>query len=311
MSHYIVETKNLTKRYREITALKNVNIKVKKGIHGFIGPNGAGKTTTIKILLNLVTPTSGNAQIFGLDAQKDTHEIRKRIGVLLENFNIPSDMTALDYLIFVSRLYNYSEREAQKRCLEILKLLDLIDATNREFGTFSAGMKRKLGLGAALIGNPELVILDEPTANIDPASRIKIREIIKRYYKEFGTSFFISSHILTELERVCKTYSIIHKGQIIAEGTLDKLSRGIKTNTYQIKVSDIDKLIDFLSTKDYVDDIFEEEEIVTINVKNVDLFQDDLFSFLRAEKIRLELFQSIATDLEEIFKNIIGRTQYE
>ena len=305
MTEYIIETENLVKHYRDVVALNGLNMRVKKGIHGFIGPNGAGKTTTIKILLNHIFPTAGNAYVFGHDVVKDTQKIRHRVGVLLERFSIPGDMTAISYLKFTARLYNLPTNDAEHRIRGLLDLLELSNVANREFGTFSAGMKRKLGFAAALISNPELVILDEPTANIDPASRMKIREVIRDYYKEFGTSFFISSHILTELERICNTYSIIHQGTIIGEGTLEELKGKTSKSTYQIRVSDTRKLIDFLSTKEYVDELYNDELIITVIVNDTELFQTDLFSFLSSERLQLKLFHSIDDDLENIFKHLI------
>jgi len=311
MTTYIIETQELTKQYHNIIALNSLNMHVRKGIHGFIGPNGAGKTTTIKILLNIITPTSGNAYIFGLDSQEDSYEIRKRVGVLLEKFNIPNDMTIYDFLSFVARLYNISIIEINHKIHSLLSTLDLIEYINRPFGALSAGMKRKLGIAAALISNPELIILDEPTANIDPESRIKIREVILEVHRNLGTSFFISSHILTELERICKRYSIIYNGKIIGESSLEELGSNLTANTYQIQASNYNKLIDFLSTKSYVRDLYTDELTVTVCVTDVDLFQFDLFSFLTKEKIKLKMFHSIEDNLEEVFKKLISRESNE
>ena len=200
MSTRIVYTKDLFKLFGNVVALDGLNLEVPKGICGFIGPNGSGKTTTINILLGLVRPDSGEAYVFGLDCWRNSYEIKRRVGVLHENLGYPMSFSAQRFLEYVARIYNVDK--PRERALEMLKLVGLYDARDRAIKGFSAGMLQRLGLAQALIGEPELVFLDEPTVNLDPSARLMFLEKVKEFHRDHGVNFLTSTHILPESEKV-------------------------------------------------------------------------------------------------------------
>ena len=222
----VVETIDLVKRFGSTVALDGLNLRVPSGITAILGPNGAGKTTTIHILLGLLKPDQGEAYVLGLDSWRDSYDVRKKTGVLLENEVFPGRLTALEFLRFVAKAYGLPNPDQAAR--EALRDVGLYEVRDRRIGTFSAGMYRRLGLAKALIGEPELVILDEPAKDIDPLGRIEVFERIKELHKEKGTSFLISSHILLELEGVCEWAAFIHQGRMVAQGHVMDIARELK-----------------------------------------------------------------------------------
>ena len=222
-----IQTVQLVKRYRTTTALDGFTMTVPRGeIFGFLGPNGAGKTTAVKLLVGLTRPTSGEAWVLGQPA--GDRATRKRIGYLPELFRYQDWLSAWEVLNLHCELAGVPRAE---RKAEIERALSLVGLTERAWdrvGTFSKGMQQRLGLGVSLLGNPELIFLDEPTSALDPVGRHDVREII-RALKAQGTTIFLNSHLLSEVEQVCDHVAIIHRGRTVAHGTLDEL-RGEATS---------------------------------------------------------------------------------
>lgn len=222
-----IEVVELYKTYRgllrrnSIEALKGVSLSVKQGeIFGLLGPNGAGKTTLIKILLGIAFADRGQAMLLGRDS-RDPHA-RQCVGYLPEEYQLPEYLKAWRALDFFAKLYGVHERRS--RIEELLHLVGLAERRNSKVKEFSKGMRQRLGIAQALLNNPKVLILDEPTANLDPLGRKDVKDLLIRL-KDQGTTVFISSHVLTEIERVCDRVAILHKGQLLTVGTVDELTR--------------------------------------------------------------------------------------
>jgi ABC-2 type transport system ATP-binding protein len=214
-----IVTENLTKRYRKLTAVDQLNLEVETGeIFGFLGPNGAGKTTTMRMLLGLVQPTGGNAQIMGMDIAHDLPRILARTGSIIENPTFYPFLSGRENLRVVARLTGAPD----SRIAEVLELVDLVDASRRRFKGYSLGMKQRLAVGAALLSSPDLLILDEPANGLDPAGIVEMRDLMRRLKAE-GHTVLISSHVLHEIELICDRIVILSHGKVVVQGRVDAL----------------------------------------------------------------------------------------
>lgn len=209
MSEYILRTDELTKTYKNYAAVNKVNLNVKKGdIYGFIGQNGAGKSTMLRLVTGLGFPDSGTLEIFGENADKRLNDAQKRIGAIIENPALFLNMTAEQNL----EVHRLQKGIPGKQCIaDTLKLVELENTGNKKVKNFSLGMKQRLGLATALLGDPEFLILDEPTNGLDPIGIVELRELIQKLNREKGLTVLISSHILSELYQLATTYGIIHE----------------------------------------------------------------------------------------------------
>ena len=219
----VIETHNLSKAYKGVQALKDLNLTVKQhSIFGFLGPNGAGKTTTIKLLLGQVRPTGGSANIFGLDIQRKSIAIRKRVGYLAQDPRYYEHMTARQTLRFTAKFfYSGPAPEIEKRIEETLELVGLADKADRPIKGFSGGERQRLGIAQAQVNYPDLLILDEPAAALDPQGRHDVLEVMERLRKH--TTIFYSTHILADVQRVSDAVAIMDHGQLIAQAPIEEL----------------------------------------------------------------------------------------
>jgi len=235
----ILELKNLRVEFRtknagekKKVAVKDLNLSVRAGeVFGFLGPNGAGKTTTMNVLLGFVNATSGSAYLFGVDVREPI--ARQRIGYLPELTYYYKFLTAEEILRFYARIFRIPRAETDRRIDELLKLVELEAARNRPLKTYSKGMQQRVGLAQALINDPDLLILDEPTSVLDPIGRMKVREIIQRL-KNNGKTVFFSSHELGEVETVCDRVAIINQGELKVEGRVSELVEKYQTGLENI-----------------------------------------------------------------------------
>jgi len=213
-----IELDGVTKRYGDVRALHDVDLTVEEGeIFGFLGPNGAGKSTTINVLLDFIRPTAGSAQVLGMDAQERSREIRRNIGVLPEGFDLYDRLTGREHVEWV-----IETKEADDDPDDILQTVGLSDDADRAAGGYSTGMGQRLAFGMALVGDPDLLILDEPSSGLDPNGIQQMRRII-RERAENGTTVFFSSHILSEVEAVCDRVGIMNRGELVTVDTIDGL----------------------------------------------------------------------------------------
>jgi ABC-2 type transport system ATP-binding protein len=227
----VIETHGLGKTYKDVHALKSLDLTVSKNsIFGFLGPNGAGKTTTIKLLLGLARPTAGSATVFGHDIVHDNVEIRKRVGYLAQDPRYYEYMTARQTLRYTAHFFfSGPEKEIEARITETLELVGLSDKADRPIKGFSGGERQRLGIAQAQINYPDLLILDEPAASLDPQGRRDVLEVMERLRKH--TTIFYSTHILSDVQRVSDTVAILNNGQLIAQAPIDQLLAGGSTST--------------------------------------------------------------------------------
>ena len=222
----VIETHGLSKAYKDVQALKSLDLKVApNSIFGFLGPNGAGKTTTIKLLLGLARPTAGGALVFGHDIVHDSVEIRKRVGYLAQDPRYYEYMTARQTLRYTAHFFfKGPEKEIEARVGNTLELVGLSDKADRPLKGFSGGERQRLGIAQAQINYPDLLILDEPAASLDPQGRRDVLEVMERLRKH--TTIFYSTHILADVQRVSDTVAILNKGQLIAQAPIEQLLAG-------------------------------------------------------------------------------------
>src|SRR3712207_3889609 len=221
----VIETRGLTKTYGHVVALKALDLSVRKNsIFGFLGPNGAGKSTTMKLLLGLARPTSGSGSVFGKDILSEDFQIRRRVGYLAQDPRFYSHMSARETLRFVARFfYSGPESAIERRVDESLSLVGLSDRADRRIRGFSGGELQRLGLAQAQINDPELLILDEPAASLDPMGRRDVLRIMARLRDEQGTTIFYSTHILDDVQRVSDGVAVLDRGRLLAQAPIDDL----------------------------------------------------------------------------------------
>ena len=225
----MIEVSNLTKFYGHILGIQDVSFTVEKGeILGFLGPNGAGKSTTMRILTCFIPPTSGTAKVAGFDIFNDSMEVRKRIGYMPENVPVYSEMVVRDYLKFVAEVKGVPGRSKDAEVDRVIEECGLREVEKRTAGKISKGYRQRLGMAQALIGNPEVLILDEPTIGLDPRQIIEIRQLIKDLSQKEERTIILSSHILPEVSQLCQRIIIINKGRLVASDTPDNLNKQLQ-----------------------------------------------------------------------------------
>ncbi|GAA0824766.1 ABC transporter ATP-binding protein [Clostridium tertium] len=296
MSQYIVKTENLIKKFNNVNSVDKVNLKVREGeVYGFLGPNGAGKSTTIKMILGLIRPNSGEISVFGKSIKDNREEILKDIGALVESPSYYGHLTAYENLEILRRVLKVSKNEIEEK----LKLVNLWDAKNKKVREFSLGMKQRLGIAQALMGNPKLLILDEPTNGLDPAGIIEIRNLIKYLAKEKNITIIISSHILSEIELVATEVAVINKGKLLYQGSLDDLKKN-STNEVLIgleKQEDKDSVFKLLTSRKYR----VQEENGKLKVKGNNASASTLCRDLVMSGYEINYLSQEKSSLEEIF----------
>lgn len=251
-----IETIDLTKRYDSLLAVDKLNLKVQRGtIHGFLGPNGAGKSTTIKILVGLLKANEGTAKVLGKVVHVDEADARLKIGYMPELPHFPKHLKGAELLDVYGRMYGISPLELKER---IPKLIDLVGLKGREnslIGKYSKGMQQRIGIAQALISDPELVILDEPSIGLDPVGMVEVRELVKEISKK-GMTVLISSHLLFEVEQICSHVTIINRGQALVSDTLENVSKAISgPAAIQVEVVNLtDNVVDAVKALKFVID---------------------------------------------------------
>ena len=297
---YVLETKALSKQYRQFKALNNLNMHVPKGaIYGFVGKNGAGKTTLIRLITGLQKPTSGEYSIYGVrNVERDAIKTRKRIGAVVETPSIYMDMTAEENLKAQFLTLGMPSYEGIR---ELLALVGLKDTGTKKVKNFSLGMRQRMGIAVALVGNPDFLILDEPVNGLDPQGIIEIRELILKLNREMGITVLISSHILDELSRIATHYGFIDSGRMVKEISAEELEASCRRKTV-VTVSDtaafarsMDTLhIDYQITGDNSAEIYQEITVATL-VDAAKMENCEILTMHRQEE-----------SLESFFMNLVG-----
>lgn len=236
MSDLVVETKGLTKRYGSVVAVDSLDLSVRQGeVFGLLGPNGAGKTTTILMLLGLTEPTAGTVRVLGLDPVLQPLSVKARVGYMPEQMGFYEELTARQNLFYIARLNGLGREEAHRRIGEVLGRVGLADMANRPVGTFSRGMRQRLGVAEVLLKRPQLVILDEPTQGLDPEVARRFLQMV-RDLKAEGVTVLLSSHLLHQVQAVCDRVGLFHRGRMVLEGSVPELARKVLGRAYHIQV---------------------------------------------------------------------------
>ena len=312
----MIEIRNLVKYYGDILAVNNVTFTVKKGeILGFLGPNGAGKSTTMNILTGYLSATSGTVTINGFDILDDPQQAKKHIGYLPESPPLYLDMTVTEYLRFVAELKGVAAEQRIRQLAEIMKLVRITDVAGRLIKNLSKGYRQRVGIAQAMVGNPEVLVLDEPTIGLDPKQIIEIRNLIKELGKTH--TVILSSHILPEVQAVCERVVIINKGSIAAEDTPEGLSRQMaKTSRLQLSAEgpsrDITQKLRLIPGIKQAEAVLEKEGGITIfeieNDPDQDVRKQIFFEMARNSWPIIEM-RSLDPTLEEIFLQVTSSYQ--
>ena len=225
---YAVQTRGIGRSFGDVKAVDGIDLAIPRGeIYGFLGPNGAGKTTLVRMLITLLMPSEGGATVAGYDVVDDATEVRLRIGAALQDAALDMKQTGRELLRLQGRLYGLSRRDVDTRLNELAGLVDIGDALDRFIGTYSGGMKRRLDLAASLIHNPEVLFLDEPTTGLDPISRARVWEEVRRVNRQMAVTIFLTTQYLEEADALADRVGIINRGKLMAQGTPAELKRSL------------------------------------------------------------------------------------
>ena len=303
----MIETRGITKRYGKLMAVDHLDLKVNKGeIHGFVGPNGAGKSTTIKLLVGAIRRTRGEGFIKGHPI--GSVEARRVIGYSPERPSFYKDMTAWDYLVHMAALSNMKMDEAEARADELLDWLELRDFSNAKVGGFSAGMKQRLSIAQAMAHRPELLVLDEPTANLDPGGRMSLLEKLKRLPQEQNVTVFISSHILSELEYLIDSVTFIDKGKMIVENTMEEMKREISLDRYVLNTSSNEAMMKALQGKPFVEEMrLDDNGVIHLTSPDMAQLQRIVLEALIVSGAVIRYFGEEQVKLEDIYRSRMGQ----
>jgi ABC-2 type transport system ATP-binding protein len=300
-NNHAVEAIELTKKFGDFTAVDRVSFTIQRGeIFGFLGPNGAGKTTTIRMLLGLLRPTSGHAQVLGFDIVRQTDEVKKRIGYMSQRFSLYNDLTVEENLNFYGRTYGVKNQQLRERKAYILQMAGLEGRERELTKNLSGGWKQRLALGTAIIHEPEMVFLDEPTAGVDPISRRAFWDLLYEL-ADGGTTIFVTTHYMDEAEH-CQRLAFIHGGRIVARGS----PGDIKENVMHGQVLEIDcdqpeAAILALRQLGLFDEVALYGALIHIIAENGESHKPTIIKTLRDGGIRVNSVDLIAPSLEDVF----------
>jgi ABC-2 type transport system ATP-binding protein len=309
----IIKTNNLTKAYNGVFALKDLNLTVNEhSIFGFLGPNGAGKSTTIKLLIGLIQPTTGSGRIFGYDIKDESMKIRARIGYLPQEPSFYDHLSAREILEFTARFFfSGPKKELNKRVSEMLELVSLQDKSERPIKGYSTGEKRRLGIAQATINYPDLLILDEPAASLDPIGRQDVLNIMSKL-RDYTTIFY-STHILDDVQKVSDTVAILNKGQLVTRGSINDILKGKEEETiFIVKVQgNVSKVRSQLALKDWITNVNitqlsdNSDYQLEVTVSDDEYAQKNLIRELMNLNLTICEFQRQEYELEEVFMELV------
>jgi ABC-2 type transport system ATP-binding protein len=308
---WVIDTRGLSKSYKEVEALKNLDLRVpKNSIFGFLGPNGAGKTTAIKLLLGLIRPTGGSATVFGLDIGRDSVAIRSRIGYLPQDPRFYEHMTARQILVYTADFFFKGPRdEIDRRVAETLALVGLADKADRPIKGFSGGERQRLGIAQAQVNYPDLLILDEPAASLDPMGRRDVLEVMARLQKY--TTIFYCTHILDDVQRVSDRVAILNHGELVADGPIEALLAEGEGLAYEVRLKgDPARLQEQVAAQPWVSAIqaraHNDVTSWTVSVSDSAAAESALFRLLAADEgVIVTDYHIRERELEDVFLQIV------
>jgi ABC-2 type transport system ATP-binding protein len=311
MPEIAIRTTQLTKKFGDFTAVDHISFEVEKGeIFGFLGPNGAGKSTTIRMLCTLSRPTEGTAQVAGLDVIKDDSQVREHIGLVSEKMIMYDRLTARENLRLFGHLYDIPRDDLEKRIDELLGFVRMTEWGDHQIRTYSTGMKQRINVIRALLNQPQILFLDEPTLGLDPQSTNEIRELTRKINKERGTTIILTTHMMTEADMLCDRIGIIDMGKIVAldsPANLKKTLAGKDISNIEVDVPNLtNDIVDALKALPSVKSVLL-EECTHIQVKAVgsDAF-DNVIDLLRRKNGKIASIKNIEPTLEDVFLHTTG-----
>jgi ABC-2 type transport system ATP-binding protein len=293
----------------EIEAVRDIDLTVAPGeVFGFLGPNGAGKTTTVRMLCTLLPPTAGSASVAGLDVVADAAQIRRRIGVALQEIGLDPVQTGRELLELQCGLYGITGQRGRDRAAELLDLVGLNDAAERRTKTYSGGMKRRLDLASALVHSPEVLFLDEPTTGLDPASRLTIWDEVRRI-NAGGATIFLTTQYLEEADQLCDRLAIIDGGRIVAEGTPEELKAEMGHDVVSVALggADLEATKAALSGLQGLDSIVTERDALALYIENGATAIAEIVRRLDGEQIEVGAISVARPSLDDVFLKATGR----
>jgi ABC-2 type transport system ATP-binding protein len=318
----VIETNNLTKRYGALTAVNKLNLKVQRGsIHGFLGPNGAGKTTTIKIIVGLLRPDEGTVKVLGQELRGGANEgflqtfteqadSRLRIGYMPELPKFPKNLKGWELLDIYGRMYGMSEQQRKEQIPKLIEVVGLKGRENDLIGKYSKGMQQRIGIAQALLNNPELVILDEPSLGLDPVGMVEVRELVKNIAQE-GMTVFVSSHLLFEVEQICTDVTIINRGSALVSDTLQNVS-GLLSGPamMHVEVAKMSKnVVSAVKSLSFVSDVVQTGNALRIQITtHEDVRAQVSQEITRSGGIIVGMSQK-SSNLEDVFIQLISKDQ--
>ncbi|PSB33207.1 ABC transporter ATP-binding protein [Chlorogloea sp. CCALA 695] len=307
MTENAINTENLCRNFGKVQAVDNLCLQVPRGVvFGFLGANGSGKTTTIRLLLGLLEPTSGCAEVLGYDTKNQANSIRRRTGALLEHPGLYERLSAADNLEFYGRAWRLPTAKRRSRIKELLNNLGLWERRNESVGNWSRGMKQRLAVARAMLHNPPLIFLDEPTAGLDPVAAAALREQLQTMVEREGVTVFLTTHNLGEAEKLCQLLAVIRQGKLIAVGNPQELRAKASVPRIEVVGSGFTHEVQsFLQTQPGVTEVNIAGEVLTINLEKP-ISAAPLVNLLVQAGVKIEEVRKDSASLEEVFLNLMG-----
>jgi ABC-2 type transport system ATP-binding protein len=307
----MIEVTNLVKTFKTFNAVDDISFTVKKGeIFGLLGPNGAGKSTTLRILSTLARPSGGKATIGGYDVVKDDNKVREMLGIVSEKMIIYDKLTAEENLWFFGCLYGIPKEKLRKRMAELLELVNLTQFKNKQVGTFSTGMRQRMNVIRALLNEPQVLFLDEPTLGLDPQSSVEIRDFVKKLNKEHGTTIIVTTHMMLDADILCDRIAIVDHGKIIALDTSANLKKAIVGADKRIIKLEVSNLTGGMTEKikalPCVAAVNQEEPTKLRLTVTGDCAFDEILDTVRGMDGKIMSMENLQPTLEDVFLHLTG-----
>jgi ABC-2 type transport system ATP-binding protein len=301
-----IQTEQLTRSFGTLKAVDRLSIEVPRGtVFGFLGPNGSGKTTTIRLLLGLLDPDQGRAQVLGFDASKQADEVRSRCGALLEHHGLYERLSAAENLEYYGRIWHMSRADREKRAQELLGPLDLYERRNEPIGRWSRGMKQKLAVARTLMHRPELIFLDEPTAGLDPVASVALREDLERLVAREGVTIFLTTHNLVEAEKLCTKVGVINHGQLLATGSpADLRARTSAPRLYVTGQGFTSQVVDEMKNNLLVTKVQQQNGRIVLDLNDMTRSHEIVRQLVQAG-VQVDEVRKEKVDLEDVFLQLV------
>ena len=305
-----VQTFDITKRFGDFTAVDHVNLEIRNEVFGLLGPNGAGKTTLTRMLTTILVPTEGTATVAGADVIHEADKVRQRIGVVTQASTLDNELSAWENMNLYGKYFGVPKKQRQEKIRELLKIVELQDRAKTLVGSYSGGMKRRLEIVRAMVHEPEVLLLDEPTTGLDPQARAAVLEYIQRIHKEHGIALLLTTHYLDEADRLCDRLAIMDHGKVVASGTPTELKRKVSGgDIVDANFSSLpDAAIKALERAEFVNEVKRRDSSLTILVKNGAEAVPKIVELVDSNGGKLRTITLRELTLDDVFLSFTGRS---